>query len=183
MSEKPAGSKREQTKQPNRYAAIIKSLFARHYKHCQRSFEFTRGEFEKIAHELQTVLPKDVGDLIYSFRFRTALPEEILATAAKGMEWSLKLAGRARYRFKSGRVSRIVPRHDLRAIKIPDSTPEIIAAYAMTDEQALLVESRMGAGAGRHGRPGSHPRSSNRTCRFPASSFPTGFCDALSTGL
>ena len=33
----------------------------------------------------------------------------------------------------------------------------------------------MGAGADRHGRPGSHPRSSNRTCRFPASGFPTGF--------
>ena len=29
-------------------------------------------------------------------------------------------------------------------------------------------------GAMRH-RPVSHPRSSNRTCRFPASGFPTGF--------
>src|SRR5437870_2435234 len=32
----------------------------------------------------------------------------------------------------------------------------------------------MGAGTDR-GRPGSHPRSSNRTCGFPASGFPTGF--------
>src|SRR5450759_2256639 len=39
-----------------------------------------------------------------------------------------------------------------------------------------LVESRMGAVAWaiRH-RPVSHPRSSNRTCGFPASGFPTGF--------
>src|ERR1700730_11671145 len=39
-----------------------------------------------------------------------------------------------------------------------------------------MVESRMGAVVGAYGqRPVSHPRSSNRTCRFPASGFPTGF--------
>src|SRR5215468_8461588 len=33
----------------------------------------------------------------------------------------------------------------------------------------------MGASTGAERRPVSHPRSSNRTCRFPASGFPTGF--------
>jgi len=38
------------------------------------------------------------------------------------------------------------------------------------------VESRMGAGTGAsRRRPVSHPRSSNRTCGFAASGFPTGF--------
>ena len=37
------------------------------------------------------------------------------------------------------------------------------------------VESRMGASTDAERRPVSHPRSSNRTCRFPASGFPTGF--------
>src|SRR5215469_11262238 len=37
------------------------------------------------------------------------------------------------------------------------------------------VESRMGASTDAERRPGSHPRSSNRTCRFPASGFPTDF--------
>ena len=37
------------------------------------------------------------------------------------------------------------------------------------------VESRMGAGTDAERRPGSHPRSSNRTCLFRASGFPTGF--------
>lgn len=142
MSKKPAESKREKAKQPNRYAAIIKTLFERHYRKGLKSFEFTRDEFEKIATELGIVLPKNVGDLIYSFRFRSVLPNEILATAAEGMEWSIELAGRARYRFASGRISRILPRQDLVAIKIPDATPEIIAAYAMTDEQALLAKVR-----------------------------------------
>jgi hypothetical protein len=37
------------------------------------------------------------------------------------------------------------------------------------------VESRMCAGADAERRPVSHPRSSNRTCRSPASGFPTDF--------
>jgi hypothetical protein len=35
-----------------------------------------------------------------------------------------------------------VPRPDLVAIKIPDATPEIIASYALSDEQALLAKVR-----------------------------------------
>src|SRR5579871_6723876 len=41
----------------------------------------------------------------------------------------------------------------------------------------------MGAGADRQGRPVSHPRSSNRTCGFPASGFPTGFIADSRTGV
>src|SRR6266702_4716146 len=38
------------------------------------------------------------------------------------------------------------------------------------------VEPRMGASTdAKRRRPVSHPRSSNRTCGFPASGFPTGF--------
>jgi hypothetical protein len=39
-------------------------------------------------------------------------------------------------------VAIIVPRPDLIAIKIPDATPEIIAAYALTHEQSLLAKVR-----------------------------------------
>jgi hypothetical protein len=38
-----------------------------------------------------------------------------------------------------------------------------------------MVESRPGAGADAKRRPGSRPSSSNRTCPFRASGFPTGF--------
>jgi len=40
------------------------------------------------------------------------------------------------------KVSRIIPRENLVATKIPDSTPEIISAYALNDEQALLAKVR-----------------------------------------
>ena len=47
----------------------------------------------------------------------------------------------------------------------------------------VRVESRMGAVAWAiRQRPVSHPRSSNRTCRFPASGFPTGFTVAAHGG-
>jgi hypothetical protein len=132
----------EALKKPNRYSAIIGTIFKNHYKPGKTQFEFSRDEFVEIARSLKIVLPKNLGDTIYSFRFRTALPPEIVATAAKGMEWGIELAGKGQYRFKLGKLVRILPRPDLIAIKIPDATPEIIAAYALTHEQSLLAKVR-----------------------------------------
>ncbi len=87
-------------------------------------------------------MPKNLGDTIYSFRFRTALPEEIVATAGKDREWIIELAGRAVYRFRLVKLANIVPNPNLIAVKIPDATPEIISAYALSDEQALLAKVR-----------------------------------------
>ena len=127
---------------PNRYAAIIATIFKRHYGPAISSFEFSRDEFEEVCRSRGIVLPKNIGDLPYSFRFRNDLPPEIGSTAPEGMEWSIELAGRGRYRFRLARTNRIVPRAELVAIKIPDSTPEIIAKYALSDEQALLAMVR-----------------------------------------
>jgi hypothetical protein len=129
-------------KKPNRYSAIIGTIFKYHYRPGQKQFEFSRDEFVEIAKLLGIALPKNLGDTIYSFRFRTALPPEIVSTATKGMEWGIELAGKGQYRFKLGKFVRIVPRPDLIAIKIPDATPEIITAYALTHEQSLLAKVR-----------------------------------------
>ncbi len=87
-------------------------------------------------------LPKNLGDLIYSYRFRSVLPCSITDTAPEGKEWTIELAGHGTYRFRLGAPSRIVPRPDLLATKIPDATPEIISRYALSDEQALLAKVR-----------------------------------------
>ena len=126
----------------NRYSAIIEKIFANHYAKKGDAFEFTRGEFEGVASELGIQLPKNVGDLIYSFRYRNELPASILETAKNGLEWIIEGAGRAKYRFRLVKLNRIVPREELLTIKIPDATPEIIAAYALGDEQALLAKVR-----------------------------------------
>ena len=126
----------------NRYAAIIARVFANHHGAGVDSFEFSRGELVEVARELMIELPKNVGDLIYSFRYRNALPSSILGTERNGLEWIIEGAGRAKYRFRLVRLNRIVPRDELLTIKVPDSTPEIIAAYALGDEQALLAKVR-----------------------------------------
>lgn len=129
-------------RQPNRYQAIIERVFLNHYAKNATELEFTRDEFVAVASLLKIELPKNIGDVIYSFRYRIELPQAIRKTAAKGLEWIIEGAGRARYRFKQVRLNRIVPREELLTIKVPDATPEIIAAYALTDEQALLAKVR-----------------------------------------
>ncbi len=126
----------------NRYQAIITRVFTDHYKKGVKEFEFTRDEFAGIASDLKIDLPKNIGDLIYAFRYRNALPEAILKSAGKGLEWVIEGAGQARYRFKQVKLNRIVPREELLTIKVPDATPEIIVAYALSDEQALLAKVR-----------------------------------------
>lgn len=55
------------------------------------------------------------------------------------MEWIIEGAGVGRYAFALVKLNRILPRADLITIGIPDATPEIIRAYALDDEQALLA--------------------------------------------
>ncbi len=125
-------------KKPSRYAAIISEIFRRHHRPGSTEFEFTRDELEKVAADNNIEDPKNHGDNLYSFRFRVKLPSEIRETAPEGKQWIIALAGRSRYRFKLVTAGNIIPRADLVTIKIPDATPEIIATYALRDEQALL---------------------------------------------
>lgn len=126
----------------NRYEAIIARVFQIHHRKGAQQFDFTREEFVEIAASLGIALPKNIGDVVYSFRYRNDLPASIRDSAGKGLEWIIEGAGKARYRFKQVRLHRIVPREELLTIKIPDATPEIIGAYALGDEQALLAKVR-----------------------------------------
>lgn len=124
------------------YSSIIEWIFVKHYKKGMKEFTFERAKITEAAKTLKVEEPKNLGDLIYSFRYRKALPDVIVKTADKGMEWIIESVGRSKYKFKMVKISRVVPREDLVAIKIPDSTPEIISAYALNDEQALLAKVR-----------------------------------------
>lgn len=126
----------------NRYQSIIVSIFVNHFAKGMTEFEFTRNEFVSTAESLKIALPKNVGDVVYSFRYRNDLPDEIRNTAPKGREWIIEGSGRARYRFRLVQLNRIVPREELLTIKVPDATPEIITAYSLSDEQALLAKVR-----------------------------------------
>ena len=130
------------TPSQNRYQALIEEIFKNHYRTGLREFEFQRTEIEVAAKKLSLTPPKNIGDIFYSFRYRNELPQSILELTPVGYEWIIEGAGKAIYRFKLSTISRVIPRIDLISIKIPDATPEIISAYALSDEQALLARIR-----------------------------------------
>ncbi|WP_417463111.1 endonuclease [Kordiimonas sp.] len=123
----------------NRYGSLIEKIFFDRYKDGAVSLDFSREDIEDAATDLDIKLPKNLGDVLYSFRFRNALPDRIVATQPEGMEWVIELAGRALYKFSLVKANRVLPRDDLVRTDIPDATPELIRAYALDDEQALLA--------------------------------------------
>src|SRR5690606_13227480 len=126
-------------RRPSRYSALIESIFFDHYRDGITEFVWRRPELKAKAEELGIVLPDNLGDVIYSIRYRTPLPARVLDTQPEGREWIIEGAGRSAYRFKLVSANRIRPREDLVCIAIPDATPELIRAYALDDEQALLA--------------------------------------------
>lgn len=126
----------------NRYKALLEKIFFDKYKKGISKIEFDRDELPRAAKALGIDLPDNLGDVIYSIRYRTPLPEKVINTQPKGMEWIIEGVGRSRYLFKLARINRIIPNNELVTIKVPDATPEIIAAYALSDEQALLAKVR-----------------------------------------
>lgn len=129
-------------KKSNRYNDIIQRVFSNHYRKGISQFEFERTELQAVARQLGIALPKNLGDVLYSFRFRSQLPGAIAETASKGKEWIIELAGSGVYRFRLAKINRIVPSEGSFRIKVPDATPEIIKMYANSDEQALLAKVR-----------------------------------------
>lgn len=132
----------EEKKKQNRYKAIVEKIFFDSYKRGIAKIEFDRDDLPRAAKALGIELPDNLGDVIYSLRYRTPMPEKVLAAQPKGMEWVIEGIGRSRYVFKLVKINRIVPNTKLVVIKIPDATPEIISAYALSDEQALLAKVR-----------------------------------------
>jgi len=137
-------AKRAETKAkpPNRYQSLILGVFTDHHQDNEPEFEFTREELEKHAKKLQMKLPKNLGDILYSFRYRAPLPKEILEKAPAGKSWIIRPAGKGKYRFALVTVSNIKPSEMMATTKVPDATPGIIDKYALNDEQALLAKVR-----------------------------------------
>jgi len=126
----------------NRYAALIERVFLDRYTSGATEVPFRREDLAKAAEALRIVLPKNLGDIIYAMRYRASLPDAIARTQPKGKAWVIEGTGRSEYAFRLAAISRIVPNPNMVAIKIPDATPEVVGAYALSDEQALLAKVR-----------------------------------------
>ena len=126
----------------NRYAQIIERIFLDKFRKGAAEVPFERDDIVRVASRLGIQLPKNIGDLVYTFRYRAPLPEAIRNTAPEGEQWLIRPAGTARYCFSLSKQPAIVPNSMLAETKIPDSTPGLIEKYALSDEQALLAKLR-----------------------------------------
>jgi len=126
----------------SRYALIIERIFQSKFKTRMRAVDFEREEIVTSAKHLGIDLPKNLGDVIYNVRYRSPMPESIQRTARKGEAWFIFPAGRSKYRFVLLPNTPLTPNEQMTATKVPDSTPGVIAMYALTDEQALLAKVR-----------------------------------------
>lgn len=123
----------------NAYSRIVESIFTEKYRKGAKQVEFDHLDIALHAERLGISVPKNIGDVVYSFRYRRDLPQRIAKEAAKGETWIIRGVGRAKYKFASVLLKPIVPNEQLAITKVPDATPQIILRYALSDEQALLA--------------------------------------------
>jgi hypothetical protein len=126
----------------NRYAQIIERIFFSHYTEGATEVSFERKEIEAVAQDLHINLPKNLGDIVYSFRYRVALPITIQEKATGGKQWVIRPAGRSKYCFALVSEHNIMPTPLKAETKIPDATPGLVTMYSLDDEQALLARLR-----------------------------------------
>jgi hypothetical protein len=130
------------SREKNRYAQIIEAIFHKYYRTGAKEVPFERSDIIQAAEDLGIKLPKNLGDVLYSFRYRAQLPRSIAKEAPQGYEWIIRPTGRARYKLVLATISAIIPSDVLADTKIPDATPGVISKYALSDEQALLAKIR-----------------------------------------
>ena len=128
--------------QQNIYSSIIEKIFTAKFRPGMKEVDFEREDIVRFGRQLKISLPKNLGDLVYSFRYRKAFPKAILSKAGPGEVWIIRPTGKAKYRFVLVPDKPLVPNVNMAVTKVPDCTPGIVAKYAFDDEQALLAKVR-----------------------------------------
>lgn len=128
---------------PNDYQKIISEIFFSKYQDGDEEVEFSKEDLEQLNQKFQI---KNLPDVLYSFRSRQPLPQQIRSTAKSGYEWIIRATGEyggtAHYKFVQTKVLDLSPNTSMIETKILDSTPGIIEQYALNNEQALLAKIR-----------------------------------------
>ena len=124
------------------YEVIIEHIFLSSYVKDDRQVRFQRQDIADAAVELGLNTPRNLGDVVYSFRYRRPLPQSIIDKAPPGRSWVIMPDGIAKYVFVAMAFTDIRPNERLAETKIPDATPGVVARYSLSDEQALLARLR-----------------------------------------
>jgi hypothetical protein len=126
----------------SKYDVVMERVFFNNFS-GKAKVSFDREELSKACIDMGISRIKNLGDIVYSYRFRKELPSKIKATAPEGCEWIIIGTGVGSYMFVLSQIGKIEPAHGRQEIKIPDATPEIVKMYApANDEQALLTKVR-----------------------------------------
>jgi hypothetical protein len=98
---------------------IIIHVFRKYWAKGTKEFEFHRDELVEAAQAFRIERPDNLGDVIYSFKFRRATYRKRSQTAPNGKAWMIEGAGRSRYRFRLVELGGITikPHQDITAIK------------------------------------------------------------------
>jgi len=126
----------------SRYHKVIEHIFLSKFRKGAVTVEFGREELKSACESLGINVVKNIGDLVYTFRYRQELPESVLTRAPKNKDWVIAGAGTAKYRFELRDDAWIEPKSNLAETKILDATPNLVAKYAQRDEQGLLTKIR-----------------------------------------
>ena len=126
----------------NTYTSIILKIFEDRYEAGSESVPFNRDDIISAAESQGLEVPRNLGDVVYTFRYRSPLPEEIQATATQERMWIIRPAGVGQYQFDQVSEVNLSPNQNLAVTKIPDATPGIIDLYSLNDEQSLLARLR-----------------------------------------
>lgn len=122
----------------HKYDRLILELFNRLYRPGKTELEFTRDELLRTAKRLKFAI-KNIGDVVYTYQSRRAMPEAIRALG----DWIMGSKGMSKYAFQllpgGGRVE-VSPQ--LEEIQIPHAIPEIVERYVPEDEQGSLTKAR-----------------------------------------
>lgn len=118
------------------YEQIIRHVFFTYHREGETAFDFVRDEINGAALGLS---PKNLGDIIYSYRSRRPLPPDIRSTAPEGFAWMIEGTGQGRYRFRVVRDSWFLPNPALPVVEMVDHTPEEVMESGRRDEQAILA--------------------------------------------
>jgi hypothetical protein len=126
-------SRRPTVREGNNYSTIIEHIFLAKYKPGMVVVDFERQDLVRAGRKLGVAVPKNLGDVIYSFRYRSTLPAAVQDKAGTGKAWIIRPTGRAKYRFALVAECPIAPNASMAITKVPD---------AFNDEQALLARVR-----------------------------------------
>jgi hypothetical protein len=131
------------------YNRIIESVFADKRPAGSRRFGFSRDDLLKAASKLgleihgdETVVARNIGDIIYAFRFRKDFPASILRTAPDGKMWIILGKGIGAYEFRLITTPTLAADPNWRITRLHDATPEIVRRFKLNDEQAVLARIR-----------------------------------------